>query len=139
MTFKQVATDFYVSPQLSLADVAAAAAQGISMIIDNRPDDEEPGQLNSSQIAAEARRLGMSFEHIPVASGVFDAEDVEKMRSALSRARGPALGYCRTGMRSVSLWALAQARAVDSASLISTAGKNGYDISKLRSRLEETS
>ena len=37
--FRRVTEDFSVSPQIELADMAEAAAQGFTLVINNRPDD----------------------------------------------------------------------------------------------------
>ena len=42
--FRRVTDDFSTAPQISVADVAKAAALGYSTIVCNRPDGEDPGQ-----------------------------------------------------------------------------------------------
>ncbi|WP_309605754.1 beta-lactamase hydrolase domain-containing protein, partial [Phenylobacterium sp.] len=49
--FRRVTEDLSVAPQIGVADVAEAARQGFSLIINNRPDGEEPGQPTGAEIA----------------------------------------------------------------------------------------
>jgi len=86
-------------------------------------------------MAALAARHGMTFEHIPVVPGAIADADVAKMADALGRASGPVLGYCRTGMRAVTLWALSEAGMTDPETILRTAASAGYDLGPLRPRL----
>ncbi|HWT11238.1 MAG TPA: TIGR01244 family sulfur transferase [Allosphingosinicella sp.] len=113
------------------ADVAAAAALGVNMIVNNRPDGEEPGQASGAEIEAAARAAAIGYRHIPVAGG-FSAAQVEAMARALDEAQGKLLACCRSGTRSTFLWALARARrGADPARLIGQAADAGYDLSPL--------
>lgn len=136
MPFKKLDAQLSASPQLSPEDVAGAAAQGFRTIIDLRPDDEEPNQPVSATIAAAASENGMAFIHIPVVPGQVNETQVDEMTRALADNPGPALGYCRTGTRVATLWALGNAGEIDPDTLIRTAGDAGYDIEKLRPRLQ---
>src|SRR3954468_8339579 len=86
-------------------DMPAIAAHGIRLIVNNRPDGEEPGQPASAEIEAAARAAGLGYRHIPIAGG-FPSAQVEAMAEALED--GPVLAFCRTGTRSTYLWALAR-------------------------------
>jgi len=55
-TFRKVATNFYVAPQLEPADFAEAAELGIRTVINNRPDGEAPDQL--AEVLDPANVLG---------------------------------------------------------------------------------
>lgn len=120
----------FVSPiQIVPEDLAGLAAQGIGLIVNNRPDGEEPGQPTSAEIEATARAAGLDYLHIPIRSG-FPADQVEAMAAALER--GPMLAFCRSGTRSTYAWALARAsRGVDAAILIRQAAAAGYDLAPL--------
>lgn len=136
MPFNKLDAQLSASPQLSPEDVAAAAAQGFRTVINLRPDDEEPNQPVSATIAAAARQNGMAFVHIPVVTGQVNETHVAQMTRSLAENPGPALGYCRTGTRVATLWALAHSGKVDPDALVRTAGDAGYDIEKLRPRLQ---
>ena len=51
--FRKLTDRIFVSPQISIDQVAEAKAQGVTVIINNRPDDEEPGQVNGAEIEAD--------------------------------------------------------------------------------------
>lgn len=105
--FKSLDEQTLVSGQISADDVAEARRHGVTMIINNRPDNEDPGQPTSSEIEAAADAAGIDYRHIPIARGMGPAE-VEEMCSALSeRGDGKLLAYCRSGMRSTLAWAVA--------------------------------
>jgi uncharacterized protein (TIGR01244 family) len=119
-----------VSPrQLFAPDIPAAAASGIRLIVNNRPDGEELGQPASAEIEAAARAAGLDYLHIPIASG-FPKDRVEAMARALEH--GPVLAFCRSGTRSTYLWALARAsQGADAETLIRSAAEAGYDLRPL--------
>jgi uncharacterized protein (TIGR01244 family) len=119
--------------QLTVADVVEAAAQGVRLIVNNRPDGEEPGQPSSTEIEAAARAAGLDYRHIPIAGG-FPPEKVEAMAEALDH--GPALAFCRSGTRSTFLWALARAaRGACAGESVAAAAAAGYDLGPIRAWL----
>lgn len=136
MPFKFLSPSLSVAPQLSEADVIAAARDGFRAIIDNRPDNEEPGQLSAADMRALATRHGMGFAHVPAIAGRIGDAEAAQMADALARLEPPMLAYCRTGTRSATLWALSRAGAQPADSIIATAAAAGYDLSVLRPQLE---
>ena len=131
--FSMLDEAFWVAGQIAPSDVAEAAALGVSVIVNNRPDGEEPGQPSSAEIARAARAAGLGYHHIPVAGGISDAQ-IETMAAAL--AEGRALAFCRSGTRSTYLWALARHRSgADGATIIARAEAAGFDLAPLRSYL----
>jgi uncharacterized protein (TIGR01244 family) len=126
-------TTFVFVRQLTPADIDSAAAAGVRMIVNNRPDGEEPGQPASAEIEAAARAAGLDYRHIPIAGG-FPPEQVEAMAEALER--GPVLAFCRTGTRSAFLWALARAkRGAPAQESVAAAAAAGYDLGPIRTLL----
>jgi uncharacterized protein (TIGR01244 family) len=95
------------SGQIQPADVLGLKASGVTMIICNRPDDEEPGQPLAADIQDAAQAEGLEFRHVPIIRGIGPA-DVEAMKEALEAAPGKLLAYCRTGNRSALTWAVAR-------------------------------
>lgn len=129
--------DHWVAPQIRPEDVAQAAALGVKMIVNNRPDGEEPDQPEGAAIEAAARAAGLDYRHIPVAGGIAHAQ-VAAMAEALASPDGRVLAFCRSGTRSTFLWALARAsHGADGEALIATAAAAGYDLSGLRPHLEK--
>jgi uncharacterized protein (TIGR01244 family) len=131
--FRQLSETMFASPQISAADVAAAANEGIALIINNRPDGEDDGQPTGAQIAAAAEAAGVAYVAIPVSGGGFAEPQVTAMVDALGQAGGAVLAYCRSGTRSTLLWSLAQAKLGHNPDAIAAAARAaGYDISPVR-------
>ena len=98
-----------VGGQLSPGDVPALKDQGVAMLINNRPDNEDPGQPLSADIEAAARAAGIDYRHVPIRFGM-GPSDVEAMRKAMRDAgEGKLLAFCRSGNRSALAWAVARA------------------------------
>lgn len=131
--FRQLADDIMASPQISLADIETAKAQGVTLIINNRPDGEDPGQLTGAEVETAANAAGITYLSIPVGHAGFGDAQVTAMASALKNADGCVLAYCRSGTRSTLLWALSQAsQGKDPDMLADTAKSAGYDVSPIR-------
>ena len=97
-----------VAGQITLDDLAEARRLGVTVVVNNRPDDEEPGQPTSAAIEAACTELGLTYRHIPIARGIGPAE-VQATQDALhAAADGKLLAYCRSGTRSTLAWALAR-------------------------------
>jgi uncharacterized protein (TIGR01244 family) len=135
--FRQLTENVLVSPQLALEDVAAAAAAGVAMIVNNRPDGEEPSAPQGDEIAAAAAAAGLNYVAIPIGHSGFSEPQVNAMIAALEQAEGPILAYCRSGTRSTLLWALASAKqGMDPDTIARTAAQAGYDVSPIRSLID---
>ncbi|MCG7349711.1 TIGR01244 family sulfur transferase [Sphingomonas sp. ACRSK] len=129
-----------VAPQILPDQMADIAAAGFAAIVNNRPDDEEPGQPSGAEIQAAAEAAGLAYTAIPVTHAGFGHGQLDAMRAALDAADGPVLAYCRSGTRSCNLWALAEAKAGgDSAELVEKAAGAGYDLSGIRPTLDALS
>jgi uncharacterized protein (TIGR01244 family) len=121
-----------VAGQIRPGDVAAL---GVALVINNRPDGEEPGQPSSAEIEAAAAAAGVGYRHIPVA-GPISQPQVAQMAEALASAEGPVLAFCKSGTRSTFLWALARSRLGDgSEEIAAKAAAAGYDLSPIRAFL----
>lgn len=126
-----------VAAQLEPADMGTLAASGFRTVINNRPDHEGEGQPSSAAMQAAAEASGLDYHHLPVVSGQITDTDVEAFRTLLDQVKGPALAFCRSGTRSTTLWALAEAHHLDPDALLATARDAGYDLAALRPRLEQ--
>ncbi len=131
LQFKALSGSVLASPQLEPSDLADAKAQGVTLVVNNRPDGEAPDQTPGAEIEAAAKAEGLDYVAIPI-SGSFDGAKVERLRDALASNDGKALVYCRTGTRSAHLWGLAEARNGTSIDAIKASGQQaGYDLSRL--------
>lgn len=128
--FRRVTDQISVSPQISPADLQAAAAEGFKLVINNRPDGEDAGQPTSAEMEAAARAAGLDYVHIPVRGGP-NPDQVEANHRAVEAAGGPVLAFCRSGTRSIVTWSLGEFQA-DSRSrdeLVALGAEAGYDLS----------
>jgi uncharacterized protein (TIGR01244 family) len=131
--FRKLSDRVLASPQITVADVAAAAAQGVTLIVNNRPEGESDDQTSGAEIAAAAQAAGLGYVEIPITHAGFSEAQVKAMVEALEQAQGPVLAYCRSGTRSTLLWALAEAsRGADPETLERQAAQAGYDIAPVR-------
>jgi len=135
--FRYLTPDFAVAPQLSLEDIARAAADGFKTIIKNRPENEEPGQPDEATIIAAAKSAGMSYRALPF-NGPPPPAVVAETVLAMEQSGGPILAYCRSGTRSAAAWAMAQALSGrdEPGAIIEAGAKAGYDLSRFADALE---
>ncbi|MGX7893990.1 TIGR01244 family sulfur transferase [Tsuneonella sp. HG222] len=135
--FRPIDANFLASPQITLDDVAEAAAQGVTLVVNNRPEGESPDQTPGAEIERAVRSAGMDYIAIPVDHTGFSREQFEALAQAVDSADGKVLGYCRSGTRSTLLWALARAsRGADPRELAEKAARAGYDLSPIAPALE---
>ena len=131
--FRKLDETISVAGQIEPADVAEAARQGFTFIINNRPDGEAPDQPSAAEMKAAADAAGLGYAAIPITHAGFSEDQVVAMGQALAAAPGPVLAFCRSGTRSTLIWALARARAGDAPAELSTkAAAAGYDLSPIR-------
>lgn len=135
--FLTVTSQLSVAPQITEADIERAAADGVKLIINNRPDGEEMGQPLNADLAETAAEHGIKWAHIPVVSGQLTMEGIEQMALAMKEDM-KTLAYCRSGTRSCTLWGLAEAftGGMTTQDILAHAGKAGYDLSGMAATLE---
>lgn len=136
--FKRVTEGFSVAGQLEAGDIARAAAEGYRLIVINRPEGEEPSQPRAAEMKAEAEAVGLGFRSIPFSGLPPSPAVVAETAALLDGANGPVLAYCRTGRRSITAWAMAEALAGTRRpdEIIALALKAGYDLRGARGALE---
>ena len=105
---RQLGEKVLVSGQVAPDEVSGLAEQGVTVLVNNRPDGEEAGQPLASEIEAAAAAAGISYRFVPIIRGIGPA-DVEEMQRALRDAEGgKMLAFCRSGTRSALAVGLAQ-------------------------------
>jgi uncharacterized protein (TIGR01244 family) len=126
--FRKVTDALEVSPQITPDEAREAAASGVRLIINNRPDGEQPGQPTSAEVEAAARAGGADYLYLPVVGRPTD-EQARVQAAAVADAGGPVLAFCRSGTRSITTWALGEAaKGRDRAELARLAAAAGYDL-----------
>lgn len=132
-SFIKLAEGFYVAPQITAVEVEQAKADGVSLIINNRPDGEEAGQPTGETIAAAAASAGLAYVAIPVGPMGINEAMLDAFARALAEHPGPVLAFCRTGTRSTIMRALHEARSGrDVDAIIEESREAGYDLSGRR-------
>jgi uncharacterized protein (TIGR01244 family) len=121
-----------VSGQITADEVAGLADQGVTMLVNNRPDGEQPGQPLAGEIEAAADAAGMAYRFIPILRGIGPA-DVDCMDQAMREAGdGKLLAFCRSGSRSALTWALAvHRRGMPRAEIELRVAEAGFEISPI--------
>ena len=127
--FRRVTDQLSVSPQITLEDLPRAAAMGFKLVINNRPDGEDPAQPPSAAVEAAARAVGLQYAYIPVRGGPTQ-DQVAEERSILENSEGPVLAFCRSGTRSIITWSLGEAMdgARSGDELVALGLEAGYDL-----------
>lgn len=135
MELRKITPQFTASPQISIADVAVAAADGYRAILCNRPDGEAADQPSFEEIEAAAKAAGIEARYAPIQSGMVRDEDVAAFGAALQDLPKPVLAYCRTGTRSVTLWSFNEAPTRPMAEILAATGAAGYDMNGVARRI----
>ena len=129
MDIRKVTDQFSVSGQLAPDDLSQLHAAGIRTLIGNRPDGEAPDQPRHADIERRARALGMQVHHLPVVHDTINEHNVEDFAALLQRSPAPIHAWCRSGLRSITLWSLAQVRnGADPEALVANATRAGFDF-----------
>jgi uncharacterized protein (TIGR01244 family) len=94
--------------QPSPGDWAALKAQGVTMVVNLRPDAEMAGRNEAAEVAA----AGMAYVGIPVAGAdAIDADNARRLWTLLKVNGAPAFVHCASGNRAGALLALGAAQS----------------------------
>ena len=135
--FRQLTDQILVAPQIAVGDVMDAAQAGVTLIINNRPEDESADQTPGAEIEIAARAAGLDYVAIPVTHAGFAEWQVKAMAEALAKTDCKILAYCRSGTRSTLLLALAQpSKGEHPAVLSEKAADAGYDLTPVAAMMD---
>ena len=135
MDIKSLTPNLSVSPQILASDLQAVADAGFKALICNRPDGEGADQPSFDEIAQAAARLGLQARYLPAETGKVRDEDGKAFGALLHQLPGPVLAYCRTGMRSTTMWALSQAGVTPLPQILEAGRKAGFEMQSLVQRI----
>lgn len=107
MTIRQLDDRTFIAPQIRPDEVPGLARMGVTLIVNNRPDGEEPDQPLGAEIEQAAGAAGIDYRAIPIVRGIGPA-DAEATGEAIAAAEGKTLLFCRSGNRSALAWAVSQ-------------------------------
>lgn len=136
MELKTLTHDLAVAAQVHAADLHEIANAGFRTVICNRPDGEANDQPVFAELAAAARGLGLALHYLPAESGKVTDEQGRAFGALMDASPKPVLAFCRTGMRSTTMWALSQSggrRPLPE--IIERASRAGYDLKGVVRRL----
>ena len=136
MDLRPITDSYAVAPQLDPADMATIAASGVTTVICNRPDGENPPSHQAAAMQAAAEAAGLEFVFNPVVGGQLTLDNVEEQRDAIDAAEGPVVAYCASGNRSTIVWALGMAGDLPTDEIITRGEKWGYQLEWLRPQIE---
>jgi len=139
LDLKKLSESFWVSPQIEVADVEKLAQLGVKTIINNRPEAESDDQPHGWDIGEAAKKNGIEYFYLPITGSLLPRGQIERFQNIIVTAPGPILGFCKSGTRSVRIWAMCMAKAKPAWELVKTASNIGYDISALEPKLIELS
>ena len=127
--YRQLDDRTLVGGQIAAEDVVTLKAEGVTLIINNRPDHEDAGQPEGEEIEAAAGEVGIDYRHVPIARGL-GPSDIEAMREAInSVGEGKIFAFCRSGNRSALAWAVARSEdGVPREELERMANQAGFDL-----------
>ncbi|MDX3808445.1 bifunctional sulfur transferase/dioxygenase Blh [Bosea thiooxidans] len=109
MTAVKITDRLTVASQPTQETLATLARAGFTTVLNNRPDNEEPGQASSPAEKEAVQRAGLAYAFIPVAAGTITEADIRAFQKIVSKAEGPVYAHCRSGTRSLTLHVLGEA------------------------------
>lgn len=128
MKIQQLNEQVYIADQLSIDNVTNLGNLGIKSIINNRPDNEEDNQPLSEDLSKYAVSINIDYYYLPVISGDYPVNTIKEFTELLNTARSPIVVFCRTGNRSINLWALSQTPKFGHQYVLTKAKGIGFDI-----------
>lgn len=131
MEIKNVTADFSVSAQIAVDDIPSIQSHGIKSIICNRPDGEGLDQPMFGELERAAKSAGIAMRYIPVEIGSISDIDVTEFSGALEQLLSPVLGYCRSGTRAMTLWAMSEVFKRPASEILEASSAAGYDMTSV--------
>jgi uncharacterized protein (TIGR01244 family) len=128
MDITKISDTFAVAPQILATDMPMLKAQGMTTIINNRPDGEEGHPSSSAQLQAAAEALGMAYHFLPFVGMNFPQTAVSEMAQVVAQSSSKVLAFCRTGNRSINMWARANELADTGVDVSALVAKTSFKI-----------
>lgn len=135
MELKPLTLELSVAPQIVAADLGAIAQAGFRSVICNRPDGEGSDQPVFNELEQAARGLGLQMRYLPAESGKVTDAQGQQFGELMAELPKPVLAFCRTGMRSTTMWALSQSGAMPLPQIIERSARAGFDLKGVVRRL----
>lgn len=128
MDTRSLTDELSVTSQIQASDLKSLHEAGFRSIICNRPDGEAADQPTFEEIEAAAAQRGLAVRYLPAESGKVSDEQGRAFGALMAELPKPVLAYCRTGMRSTTMWALSQAGRMELPQIIERSSRAGFDL-----------
>ncbi|MCB1469738.1 MAG: TIGR01244 family phosphatase [Rhizobiaceae bacterium] len=99
----------WVAAQPTQAEIAALADNGFAALVNSRPDGEEQDQPGNEVEKDAAKEADLAYRFVPVTVPTITRADVRAFQNALSNVDGRVFAHCKSGLRSLTLYALGEA------------------------------
>lgn len=140
ISLKMLSHTFAATGALKPDDFAEAARLGFATIINFRPDNETPGQLDSHAARNAANAAGLAYIHLPAGKCELFADTiVSASAKAIASSPRPILAHCASGQRAAIIWAAVSARSTPVNEVLSALASAQFDLDFLRDDLEAQS
>lgn len=106
MNYLQLNEQVSASGQLALADIDELVEKKVELLVCNRPDGEDEGQLPYEDLAKVAQEKGIETRLLAFTSYQIQNDDRDRLVDILCEKKRTHL-YCRSGARSKRLWRMA--------------------------------
>lgn len=136
MHINQLSETYFSAAQLAPEDFAVLRASGFSAVICNRPDQENPFELQFDQMRQHAANEGIDLIYIPLTQTSMGVETAKYQRSIVENGDGPVVAYCASGTRSTVIWALTQVEVDSVDTVLEKCANAGYPLEGLRPTLD---
>lgn len=137
MNLKPLTPSLSVCAQIRAEDLEAIQSAGFRSLVCNRPDGESADQTDWDTIAQAARARGLQVAWLPAETGKVTNAQGEAFGELLAQLPEPVLAYCRSGLRSSTLWALSQAGHQPTEAILAHTQAAGYDLSAMAQRITD--
>jgi len=127
MNIARLSDAFSVTGQISVDDVQQIAALGFKSVFCHRPDGEGENQPEVLLITQAAKTHGIKVVYLPVVPSQINDAQIQAFGEQYQQAPKPILGYCRSGKRAMTLWAMSQTEAQTLADLQTLAANAQYN------------
>lgn len=136
MDLRALSDTYSSSAQLQPDDMATLAAQGYTTIICNRPDAENPPDLQAAAMQAAAEAAGLVFVFNPVIATGIPPAAIDEQADAMEASDGPVVAYCASGMRSSLLWSLTMSGQMPTDEILDRVRAAGFPLDHLHGQIE---
>lgn len=130
MNIARLTDEFSVTGQISAEDFKQIASMGFKSVFCHRPDGEGDDQPEVVLIMQAAEAHGIKVVYLPVVPSKISDADIKAFAEHYQQAPKPILGYCRSGKRAMTLWAMSQAeqQTLEELQMLASGAQYNYQI-----------